>query len=506
MTKTAAARKKGRMSIASRLGVPVLFMIGIFVGEKAFQPAGLLRTYLDAGFFFFAGLFLVRFFDVLILAWYAHQEKPFPLPVLLHSLVLAVFNIVILFAILKNVLHVNLTPYLATSAVLTMVVGLAFQGVMGNVFSGMSLHFTKTLGRGDWVAIGTHEGVVLDTNWRETRILDRNSNIVIIPNAVIATERIINYSRPDHRTALHFSFKISASAPAGEVLEALLESARDCTHVLKEPSPKAYLASYDETGLSYILKFWIEDFGLKDIILTEVGRLAWYKLRRRGIQVAVSWTDRVRELADAIGAARPAGGILDQAQGRLEDTSAVERTAAVLLASSFLRDQEGEGRLMVGDEDLHSLATRVHRSIYAKGEVLCRQGEKGTSCYVVGRGRVHGQIVYEEGGKKFVTEFAVGPGGIFGEMSLFTGLPRTATGIVTEESELVKIEAHDFAVLLEHNAELAEVIAEMVTARNAQNKEFLKKIKELSEKDIEHGTNKKSVLEYLKNFVRSLKK
>jgi CRP-like cAMP-binding protein len=377
---------------------------------------------------------------------------------------------------------------------------------MGNVFSGMSLHFTKTLGRGDWVAIGTHEGVVLDTNWRETRILDRNSNVVIFPNAVIATERIINYSRPDHRTALHFPLKISASAPAGDVLEALLESARDCTHVLKEPSPKAYLASYDETGLSYTLKFWIEDFGLKDIILTEVGRLAWYKLRRRGIQVAVSWTDRVRELADAIEAARPVGGAPNQARGRIEDSSAVKRTAAILLASSFLRDQEGEGRLMVGDEDLDALATHVRRSIYAKGEVLCRQGEKGTSCFVVGRGRIHGEIVYEESGKKFISEFAVGPGGIFGEMSLFTGLPRTATGIVTEESELVEINSHDFAVLLERNPELAEVIAEMIAARNAQNKEFLKKIKELSEKDIEHGTNKKSVLEYLKNFVRSLKK
>ena len=89
-------------------------------------------------------------------------------------------------------------------------------------------------------------------------------------------------------------------------------------------------------------------------------------------------------------------------------------------------------------------------------------------------------------------------------MSLFTGMPRTATGIVSEDAELLEIKAEDFGVLLERNPALAEVIAEIVSERNEQNKDFLKKLKELSEKDIADGTNKKTVLEYLKRFVRGL--
>jgi len=87
-------------------------------------------------------------------------------------------------------------------------------------------------------------------------------------------------------------------------------------------------------------------------------------------------------------------------------------------------------------------------------------------------------------------------------MSLFTGMPRTATGIVEEESELLEINAENFALLLEKNPELAEIIAEIVSLRNKKNQEFLKKIKELSEKDIKRSCSKRSVLKWLRDIVK----
>jgi CRP-like cAMP-binding protein len=139
--------------------------------------------------------------------------------------------------------------------------------------------------------------------------------------------------------------------------------------------------------------------------------------------------------------------------------------------------------------------------VYAKGEVLFRQGDPGRNCYIVAKGLLRGDIITEENGKKYSNEFEVGPGGLFGEMSLFTGMPRTATGVVAEEAVLLKIEAGDFGPVLAKNPGLAEVIADLVSARNELNKGFLLKIKELSEKDIHAGTNRKSILEYLKKFV-----
>jgi CRP-like cAMP-binding protein len=225
-------------------------------------------------------------------------------------------------------------------------------------------------------------------------------------------------------------------------------------------------------------------------------------MKRNNIDIAVSLGDRVKDIVRAV---REAPTAIKEPEAHLKEK---EQTYRDLLHSSFLRHQQGDkaGQLLISENEVRALADLIRRSAYTQSEVLFRQGEKGTNCFVVARGKIRGEIVYEEGGKKFVSEFFVGPGGIFGEMSLFTGMPRTAMGIVAEETELLEIRAEDFAVLIERNPALAEEVAEMVSARNEQNRELFMKIKELSEKDIRDGTNKKSILEHLKRFVHGLKK
>jgi len=406
---------------------------------------------------------------------------------------LGVVYLITLFIIMRNILGINITPFLATSAILTMILGLAFQGTLSNIISGMSLHFSKSFTRGDWIQVGSHEGKVIDTNWRETRIIDRASNIIVLPNNLISQEKMTNFSRPDAKTALTISVKAGYEAPPSSVLEALREAAANVPLVIKDPEPQAFILSYDDFGISYLVKFWITDFERKNVILSEVGRLIWYKFRRRGIEIPVSVQDK---LLGFVGAWREIEGLPlyeEDREGNFRD----------LINSSFLRYQEGEraGELLVSEEEVKEFSKLLKRARYTAGEVLFKQGERGESCYIVARGRIRGEIVYEERGKKYISEFRVEKGGIFGEMSLFTGMPRTATGIVEEESELLEIGALDFARLIKKNPSLAEIIAEIVSERNRKNMEFLKKIRELSSKDIEQSCSKRSILSRLKSFL-----
>jgi small-conductance mechanosensitive channel/CRP-like cAMP-binding protein len=491
MTDTAAGKDTGWRLIAARTWVPAAVVILILIVLGVASPGDSLQSYLEAGLVLFGAVFVVRLVEAAVRAWYAGRRRPYPIPDVLRGLILGVVYILILFYVLKNILRVDLTAYLAGSAVLTMVLGLAFQGVLSNIFSGMSLHFTRSFSRGDWVSVGSHEGIVVDTNWRETRLLDRQSNIIVLPNNIVASEKITNFSQPDAKTAITIPFKLSYQAPAAEVLGILVEAAREWPEVLDAPPPLAYIQSYDELGVSYLAKFWIGDYGRRDPIITNVARLAWYKLRRHGLEIAMSFGDRMKDMMQA-GAPRAA-----------EDQEATFRD---LLHSPILRRHgDAAGELIVAEEGVRALAALLTRGAFTKGEVLCRQGEKGASAFVVAAGSVKGQIAYEENGKTYMSEFAVGPGGIFGEMSLFTGMPRTATGVIAEDAVLLEVRGEDFAVLLERNPALAEEIAETVSARNAKNREFLSKIKELSAQDIQAGVSKTTVLEHLKRFVRRLK-
>jgi small-conductance mechanosensitive channel/CRP-like cAMP-binding protein len=485
----------------SRMNLPLVLLLltVIFKIQAVRQSLPLSEKfylYIDAAFLFFIIFLLIRLADAFIQSIYRMRGVSFPLPRVLHGLILGVIYLVILFVILRDILRINITPFLATSAILTMILGLAFQGVLSNILSGMSLHFTKSFHKGDWIQVGEDEGKVMDTNWRETRILDRYSNIVVLPNNKVASGKITNFSQPSPSSALTLTVKASYEAPPSSVLEALLEAAADVPEVSPAPAPEAYALSYDEFGISYLLKFWITDFDRKYPIWNEVGRLVWYKFKRRGIEIPLPLSDKV---SDVLRAMREKEGI---PAAELEK----ERDYQDLLHSVLLRYQEGErtGELLVPEKEIRELAASVRRVKFAPGEIIFKQGERGESCYVVSSGRIRGEIVYEEKGKKYRTDFNVERGGIFGEMSLFTGMPRTATGVVEVEAELLEITARDFSRLLERNKELAEIMAGMVSERNQKNKEFLKKIKELSAKDIEQSTNKRSILKRLKSLILRL--
>jgi small-conductance mechanosensitive channel len=488
--------KKG--PFLTRLGLPASFILVALVftsaaARKLLPVRARFFDFVHAALVFFAIVFVVCLIDASLQAWFVRRKARFPMPGVLHGFILAVIYLALIFTILNGLLGINITPFLATSAILTAVLGLALQGVLGNILAGLSLHFTRSFSRGDWVKVGETEGVVMETNWRETRILDRASNMIVLPNNAVASGTITNFSQPDRKAAITLPLRVGYEAAPALVLETLRESAQEVPEVLGSPAPLAQILGYDDYGVSYLLKFWIQDYQRKFSIMTEVGRRVWYKFKRRGIEIPMPVSGQLSRVLQTV----------DRSGARESAEKAAERTLRDLLNSSFLRYQEedGSGRAILSDAEARELASLVRRVVYTPGEVLFRQGEKGEACYIVSRGSVKGQIITEENGKAYSSEFRTGPAGIVGEMSLFTGMPRTATVTAEEESELLEIGAEAFVALLARNPGLADAVAEMVSLRNQKNLESLRKIKELSAGDIEAGSNKKTVLEYLKKLI-----
>jgi small-conductance mechanosensitive channel/CRP-like cAMP-binding protein len=482
----------------ARLNFAVVFLMLALILKIDKVRAAILRSeklkiYLDAALVFFFIVFLIRLIDAVFRFIYKKRKITLPIPGVLHGMILAIIYILVLFIIMKDILGISLTGVLATSAVLTMILGLAFQGVLSNILSGISIHLTRAFTKGDWVEIASHEGVVIDTNWRETRIRDRLSNIIVIPNNMVASEKITNFSLPNAKTALKIPVKVGYDASPSDVFDALNEAARDVPAVLKDPAPEVQLHDYDDLGVSYVIKFWIKDYEHKYPVMAEVGRKIWYRFQRNNIHIPIPIGDKLKEVLLSVNKENRAA-VLRQA---------VEKNYEDLIGSSFLKDidEKGRERLLVSESEIMELAEGVARHRFAPGEIIFKQGDRGDSCFIVAKGKIHGEIEYQEKRKKYKNEFDVGPGGIFGEMSLFTGMPRTATGIVLEEAELLEIKKEAFAELLGKTPNLADAIAEIVSKRNQENQEFLKKIKELSKEDIEQSMNKKSILKFLKGLL-----
>ncbi len=99
--------------------------------------------------------------------------------------------------IVAYVLDIPVSGLLAASGVIAIVLGLALQSTLGDMFSGVVLNLAKPFLPGDWVILdGGIEGRVVETNWRATQILTLMNDLAIVPNSIIAKTRLVNASEP----------------------------------------------------------------------------------------------------------------------------------------------------------------------------------------------------------------------------------------------------------------------------------------------------------------------
>jgi small-conductance mechanosensitive channel len=100
-------------------------------------------------------------------------------------------------AIIDFAFQVQIAGLLATSGIIAIVLGLALQSTLSDVFSGIAVGIERPYRVGDllWVEGGV-EGHVLQVNWRSTHISTFNGDVAVVPNSIIAKSRLVNHIFP----------------------------------------------------------------------------------------------------------------------------------------------------------------------------------------------------------------------------------------------------------------------------------------------------------------------
>ncbi|MDP2313188.1 MAG: mechanosensitive ion channel [Pseudomonadota bacterium] len=215
--------------------------------------------------------------------WWLHERKDLPVPAVVRHLVLIVLYTAVVLSVLGTVTGLNLVPVLATSTVVTVVVGLALQDTLGNLFSGLALHVERPFTIGDWVMVDTVDGVVIYTGWRSTHIRTLSGDIVTFPNSVIARARVQNYSAPDRGTARNIELLLPLNAAPREVESVVGTALATVAGVRQEPPPRVWLVGMTPLAQRYVLKVWIDDYQNHDDIESDVLKSTWYALNGAGL-------------------------------------------------------------------------------------------------------------------------------------------------------------------------------------------------------------------------------
>jgi small-conductance mechanosensitive channel/CRP-like cAMP-binding protein len=351
------------------------------------------------------------------------------------ALVVAVFGGAAVF-VLKD------STFLTASAIAAAAVGFALQDTLGNAFAGLAIQIEKPFRVGHWIAVGNFEGSVAEVTWRATKIRTKAGNLVVIPNNTIAKEVINNYSEPAAPTRAAVDVGAAYASPPNEVREAIRAAMRQVPRLLPAPAPDVLLLDFGASAIVYRARFWIADFSQLDILQDEVRRAIYYEFRRREIEIP--WPIQV--------------------EYKREETP-VDTPAR---RDGFLRAVAASPILAGLDADTHrALAESAVERVFGDGEAIVREGEAGASMFLIRRGRVGVTIradAREDAREVATTE----SGGYFGEMSLLTGEPRTATVTARGDCTVLEISAEAFGTYVRSHPEVIDRLAEAAAARRRE--------------------------------------
>jgi len=324
--------------------------------------------------------------------------------------------------ILGFVFALPLQGIVATSGVIAIVLGLALQNTLGDVFSGLSLSVEKPYDVGDAVLLeGGVEGEVIQINWRSTHLRNSENDVVIIPHSSMAKMRIQNHSALTSRYEGNLNVVVDSRNEPELALKILKQAAMACPAILEEPAPTVAAIEVKDDRITYNLYFSTSSFASAEEARSEIITQLWRRARpaHHSSDAGPIFFFGEEELLDRLSLFEPLSG-----------------------------------------EEKKQLRAKVVRRHFKAGERLLTQGEKADSIQFVFYGVI--QVTHQEQNARELKLTKLGPGDSFGEISLLTGTAASATFTGLSSGLLLGLCSADLKPILESRPELVESLSHLV--------------------------------------------
>lgn len=395
----------------------------------------------------FLGIAIVNVSSVIIFEVVLDSLRLKP-PRIMRDLLIAMSYIAVTITILSK--DVDLTGIIATSAVLTAVIGLSFQDTLGNMMAGMALQMERTIGVGDWIRFDGQEGLVREIRWRHTSVETRNWDTLVIPNSALMKSQVIVLGRRarqprQHRQWVYFNVDFRYSPV--DVIDAVETALRaePIPNVAREPEPNCVLMDFKESFGNYAVRYWLTDLAVDDPTNSIVRTRIYFALRRADIPLSI-----------------PAHSIFvteeDQTRTERKRLEEIEERVAALKRVELFKS--------LTEEERRSLAGKLRVAPFTRGEAITRQGAEAHWLYLITRGDAEVRISVDGNLSERVA--TLHEGGFFGEMGMMTGEPRSATVIALTDVECYRLDKGAFNEILKHRPEIAEDISEQLARRKVE--------------------------------------
>lgn len=158
--------------------------------------------------------------------------------------------------IITEYIGIPMTSLVALLSVVSLALSLSVQGLLTNVFGGMTILMTRPFNVGDYVELDNLSGTVAETGLIYTKLLTPENKTVFLPNGQVSDGRIINYtSQVDRRIEIFVT--ASYNSPMDDVKAALFDALGKCDGLNQEPAPLVRVRDYLDSSIQYVIHAWV---------------------------------------------------------------------------------------------------------------------------------------------------------------------------------------------------------------------------------------------------------
>lgn len=196
--------------------------------------------------------------------------------------------LLILLAVLLSLslVGIDLTVLSVFGGALGVGLGLGLQKIVSSYVSGFVILLERSLAIGDIVMVDKHFGQVTHINTRYTIVRGMDGIETVVPNEMLLSSTVQNYSLTDRTLRLGTRVTVSYQSDIEQVLRWLEEAASGVPRVLQDPKPAALLLKFEADGMELEVGFWIADpENGRGNVLSDVNRAIWKTLKERQVEI-----------------------------------------------------------------------------------------------------------------------------------------------------------------------------------------------------------------------------
>lgn len=185
-----------------------------------------------------------------------------------------------------DILGIDLTALAFFGGALGLAVGFGMQKTVGNLIAGVILLMDRSIKPGDVIAVGDSFGWVNKIGVRAVSIITRDGKEHLIPNEILMTEEVENWSYSSLEVRVHIPIGVSYRCDIKRAQELMIEAANECKRVLNSPRPNLWMIGFGESSVDFELLVWIKDpEGGVGNVKSDIYNRVWWKFEENEIEI-----------------------------------------------------------------------------------------------------------------------------------------------------------------------------------------------------------------------------